>query len=102
MYDMHDLLELVSNERAQGLSLEVGASPVLIKDGENHQIEGPEITTESAESLLQHIADSRQRRELREHGKLEFVYSFRDSWKFLVRAKIVNGDIGLDIRIVAA
>lgn len=65
MYSMDDLLYLVHSDGADGLRLEVGQPPVIIIDGEDQQIEGPPMTVEDAERLLQSITDTRQRRELR-------------------------------------
>ncbi|MEO6034345.1 MAG: hypothetical protein ABIQ35_03735, partial [Verrucomicrobiota bacterium] len=51
-YDMTDLLTLVTTDRAEGLSLHTGQSPVVHLWGEPHPIEGPSLTPENAETLL--------------------------------------------------
>jgi Tfp pilus assembly pilus retraction ATPase PilT len=65
---MDDLLHLVHSDGADGLRLQVGEPPVIVLDGEPQPIEGPAISTEEAEHLLQSITDTRQRRDLRERG----------------------------------
>ena len=98
MYSIDDLLDLVSTEKAEGLRLHVGTPPVIVLQGEQHTIEGPPITIENAEQLLRGVADTRQMRELRERGAAEFVYSFRGSSRFLVRAKMEDENVEFDLQ----
>ena len=97
MYSMDDLLHLVHSDGADGLRLEVGQPPVVVIDGAEQKIEGPPITIENAEQLLQSITDTRQRRDLREHGDTEFIYRFRERASFVVRARIRHEIIFIDI-----
>src|SRR5882672_3707203 len=59
MYSIDDLLHLASSDGADELRLHVGTPPVVVLGGEHHTIEGPPITTESAEQLLQSVATTR-------------------------------------------
>ena len=79
------------------MRLHVGSPPVIVMEGEHHTVEGPPITAENVEQLLQSVADTRQRRELRERGVVEFIYRFRDRANFVVRARMENETVGLDI-----
>ena len=97
MYSIDDLLHLVHSDGADALSLHVGQPPVIVLEGEQHPLEGPSITTEDAEHLLQSIANTRQRRDLREHGVVEFIYTFRGRASFVVRARMEDENIGMDI-----
>jgi Tfp pilus assembly ATPase PilU len=97
MYSMDDLLHLVHSDGADRLKLQVGQPPVLVIDGEEHQIEGPSITVENAEQLLQSVTDTRQRRELREHGDIEFIHRFRQCASFVVRASIRDENVFIEI-----
>jgi Tfp pilus assembly ATPase PilU len=94
---MDDLLYLVHSDGADELRLHVGQPPVIVIDGEQQPMEGPVITAENAEQLLQSVTDTRQRRDLREHGAVEFVYRFRERVNFVVRAKLENENVGMDI-----
>ena len=67
----------ILSERADGLSLRAGNPPVVHLHADPHTIEGPAITPENAESLLRSLADTRQVRQLRETGGLEFVAVLR-------------------------
>ena len=94
---MDDLLYLVQSDGADGLKLQVGQPPVVIIDSEDQQVEGPVITVENAEQLLQSITDTRQRRGLRQHGDIEFIYRFRSCASFVVHAKIRDENVSIDI-----
>ena len=98
MYSIGDLLHLVNSDGADELRLRVGAPPVVVLGGDEHVVEGPPITAENAEQLLQCLADTRQRRELRERGNVHFIYRFRRSTDFVVEARIEAEDVALDIR----
>jgi len=97
MYSIDDLLHVVHSDGADGLRLEVGQPPVIVLDGEDQQIEGPPITIENAARLLQDITDTRQRRDLRQHGNVEFIYRFRRCASFVVRATIRDENVLIDI-----
>jgi Tfp pilus assembly ATPase PilU len=97
MYSMDDLLHLASSDGADELRLHVGTPPVIVLDGEPHTIEGPPITTEDAEQLLHSVATTRQKRELRERGEVQFVFRFRRITDFVVRASMEDKNIGIDI-----
>lgn len=95
---MDDLLHLVNSDRADGLRLHGGDPPVLILDGTPQALEGSSITSGDAEEFLQSIANTRQRRELRECGKVMFTYRFRRITTFVVCVRLDNGIIRIDIQ----
>src|SRR5437773_2135284 len=97
MYSMDDLLHLVNSDGADELRLHVGTPPVIVLEGEHHAVEGPPITPEDAEQLLQRVATTRQRRELRDRGMVQFIYRFRRSTDFVVRARMEHQNVGIDI-----
>ena len=94
---MDNLLHFLHSDGADQLRLHVGQPPVIVLDGEQQPLEGPAITTEDAEHLLQSITNTRHRRELREHGVVEFIYRFRGRANFVVRAKMEDENVGMDI-----
>jgi len=97
MYSMYDLLQLLNSDGADELRLHVGSPPVFVMQGERHLVEGPPITFDDAEQLLKSVAGTRQRRELRERGWVQFVYRFRGATDFVVRARIEDDSVGIDI-----
>ncbi|MBL9171430.1 MAG: hypothetical protein JNN07_27100 [Verrucomicrobiales bacterium] len=100
-YEMTDLLSLALSERAAVLCLHAGKPPVLTLHAEPHTVEGPVITAQNAESLLRGVADSRQIRQLRAAGRIEFVHTFRDT-AFRVRVCAELEGIHIDLRRLRA
>ena len=94
---MDDLLHLVHSDGADELRLHAGQPPVIALDGEYQTLEGPALTTEDMERFLKNLTNTRQRRELRAHGAVEFIYRFRLRTNFVIRARMEDGSIGLDI-----
>jgi len=97
MYSLDDLLHLLHSDGADELGLQVGQPPVLVLDGEPQLLEGPAITPEDAAQLFQSIADTRQRRELRDQGVVRFIYEFRGRARFVVYARLENENVRMDI-----
>src|SRR5437868_13239408 len=97
MYSIDDLLHLANSDGADELRLHVGMPPIMVLEGEHHAIEGPPITTEDAEQLLESVATTRQRRELRERGFVQFIYRFRRITDFVVCARMEDENVGIDI-----
>jgi hypothetical protein len=97
MYSMHDLLQLINSDGADELKLQVGNPPVVVLQGEHHTIEGPPITSENAQGFLQSIASTRQRRELHQHGTVQFIYRFRQFTDFVVCARLEDENVAIDI-----
>jgi twitching motility protein PilT len=97
MYSMDHLLHLLHSDGADELRLHVGQPPVIVLDGELQPLEGPAITAEDAEQLLQSISNTRHRRELREQGMVEFICRFRNRANFVIRARMEGENIGMDI-----
>jgi Tfp pilus assembly ATPase PilU len=101
-YDMTDLLTLAVSERADGLSLHTGQPPIVHVRGEAHAIEGPVITSENADSLLQSLAGTRYMREFRVRGAAAFIHTFQDSAQFRVQARLEHDEIQIDLQRAAA
>ena len=98
---MKDLLWLAVSERAEKLILQTGQPPVLGVRGESHSIEGPAITLDNVESLLQNLAGTRYMREFYQRGLVTFIHTCFDSAQFRVEAKLVGDEIQIDLDRVA-
>jgi len=94
---MDDLLRLLHADGADELKLHVGAPPVIVLDGKPQPVEGPAVTTEDAEELLHSVTNTRQGRELRGRGAVEFIYTFRRSTPFVIRPKLEDENAGIDV-----
>ena len=97
MYSIDYLLHLLHSDGADRLKLRVGKPPVVVIEGEDQALDGAAISIEDAEQFLQSIANTRQRRELREQGRVEFMYKFRGRTSFVVCACIREESVEIDI-----
>jgi Tfp pilus assembly ATPase PilU len=97
MYSISDLLQLMNSDAADELRLHVGTPPVIVLEGEHHPMDGPALVAEDVVQMLQAIANSRQRREFWEHGKVQFVYRFRQATDFVVCAWQKGDFVGIEI-----
>ena len=97
MFSMAHLLDLVKTEQAEALRLHVGTPPMMVVRGVRLAVESYPITAFDAEELLRSIATTRQMRELHERGTVQFVYRFQHATDFVVRAKVEDAYVQIDI-----
>ena len=100
-YDMADLLSLLITERAEALSVTPGQAPSVHARGEAYLIEGPAVSPEHAWSLLRCVTNTRQMRQLREHGRAEFLFNFRKTARFRVTARSERDEVQFQIHRMA-
>ena len=98
MYSRDDLLQLLKSEKADELRLRAGKPRIIVLEGEQRVLEGPAITIEEAWDLLQSIANSRPRRELRQRGILKFIYRFRRITDFVISARLEDESVEMDVQ----
>ena len=101
-YDILDLLNLISNESAERLILQVGKPPVICLNGEENVVEGPPVTQENAIRLFHSLATAEQIRELDSCGDIHFIYTSPTAAKFGVIAQVEHEDTNLEIRNLVA
>jgi hypothetical protein len=97
MYYMEHLLILLTAEDAGSLRFCTGSPPVIVSKDEHRPLEGPAVSDEDVLLLLRKLASSRQMRELRECGKVQFIYSSPGHPPFLVRAKMLKDQVIFDV-----
>jgi Tfp pilus assembly ATPase PilU len=97
MYHMDHLLTLLTAENAQELRFRADSPPIVVSETEQRPLQGPPVTSEEVVQLLRSLASSRQIRDLRNGGIVEFVYTTRGRSPFLVRAKMENGNVVFDV-----
>jgi len=97
MYSMHDLLQLLNSDGGDELRLFVGAPPVLVLDGAEQTLENPPLDHHRLEEYLQEIASSRQRRELRQRGLVQFLYRFPETTSFIVRVQLHGSELSIRV-----
>jgi Tfp pilus assembly ATPase PilU len=93
MYQMDQLLELLTIEKARELRFRGGRPPLMVLEDEQHSLQGPSITDEEVMQLLRNLANSRQMRDLREQGKVAFVHTAVGRAPYVVRAQIENENV---------
>ena len=84
MYAMDDLLNLVNSESAEELHLDFGVPPAIRVNEELHTIEGPPVSPENIELLLQSIASEQQIQDIKRRGNSKFIYPFGETSRFRV------------------
>ena len=98
MYSMNDLLNLLCSEQAEALRLHVGKPPIIVLRGEPREVGASAITAADAEEFLLSIADTRQRREIRERRRALFFYMAGESERYLVRVRMKGEHLEFEIR----
>lgn len=95
---MNDLLSLVVDEGASDLHLQVGQSPTLRLHGEMIPVEGPKLTGEDTEALVQSITSEERIQEVKSTGGCDFGFSFMDRARFRVSVLKARGKYGVVLR----
>lgn len=97
MYHLAHLLNLLTVERAKELHFRADSPPIMVFESERRLLQGPPISSEEMIRLLRSLVTSRQMRELRERGRLQFVYTLPDRSPFVIRAEMESNRIFLTI-----
>jgi len=93
MYQMDQLLNLLTAEKARELQFRAGSPPIIISEQERYLLQGPPIDGQELVNLLRCLANSRQMRDLRESGAVQFVYTAPGRSPFVVRANLEGGGV---------
>ncbi len=91
MYYMDHLLTLLTIEKARELQFRAGSPPLIVLEDEQHSLQGHVMR------LLRSMATSRQMRDLRDHGTVQFIYTLPDRSPFLVRATMEDENVVFDV-----
>ncbi len=97
-FDLAALVRRLLADGAYGLTLRTGEFPVVHSDKGSHSIEGACPTPEDVLSLLRQITDSRQMRELREHGVVSFMHTCGSGVRLLGGVRIEWDEIRVELR----
>jgi twitching motility protein PilT len=95
---MSDLLELVIDEGASDLHIEVGVPPVLRLHGGMHPIDAPPLTAEDTESLMRSITNEEAVQQVRSQGGTDFGFAFGERARFRVSVFRQKGYFGMVLR----
>jgi twitching motility protein PilT len=97
-YDMNDLLELVVEQNASDLHLQVGQSPTLRVSGSMMPIDGPVLMPEDTEKLMLSITPDKYQQGVKLEGGADFGFAYLEKARFRVSVLKSKGNYGLVLR----
>jgi len=97
-YDMNDLLELVFDEGASDLHLQVGRPPTLRLHGEMISVDGPDLQPNDTEHLMQSVTPDSYIKQVKTEGSADFGFAFQDRARFRVSVLKAKGSYGMVLR----
>jgi twitching motility protein PilT len=95
---MNDLLELVVEQNASDLHLQVGQAPTLRVNGSMTPIEGPLLTPDDTEKLMLAITPDKHQQGVKLEGGADFGFAFLEKARFRVSVLKSKGNYGLVLR----
>ncbi len=95
---MNDLLELVVEQGASDLHLQVGQPPTLRLSGSMVPIEGPSLTPTDTEKLMLSITPDNHQQSVKLNGGADFGFAFLEKARFRVSVLKSKGNYGLVLR----
>lgn len=95
---MNDLLELMVDQDASDLHIQVKQSPTLRINGTMTAVEGPKLTAQDAEDLMKAITSSSSQEQLKTSGGADFGFAYMDRARFRVSVFRAKGVYGMVLR----
>lgn len=99
-YEMNDLLELMVEEGASDLHLQVRQAPTLRISGSMVPVDGPDLRPEDTKALMQAITSDAMQEQLKKRGGADFGFAFMDQARFRVSVMKNKGNYGLVLRTI--
>ncbi len=97
-YEMNDLLDLVVEQNASDLHLQVEQSPTLRISGSMVPIEGEALTPADTERLMLSITPDSHVQNAKLNGGADFGFAFLDKARFRVSVLRAKGNYGMVLR----
>jgi len=97
-YDMNELLELMFEEGASDLHIQVGRPPTLRLHGRMISVEGGNLTAAETEALMQSITPDVHMQSAKTEGGADFGFGYKDQARFRVSVMKAKGAYGLVLR----
>jgi len=95
---MNDLLELVVEQNASDLHLQVGQAPTLRMSGSMLPIEGEPLTPHDTEQLMLSITPDAHVQNAKLNGGADFGFAYLDKARFRVSVLRAKGNYGMVLR----
>jgi twitching motility protein PilT len=97
-YEMNELLDLVVEQNASDLHLQVGQPPTLRLSGSMTPIEGPNLTPADTEKLMLSITPDNHISNVKLNGGSDFGFAFGEKARFRVSVLKAKGNYGMVLR----
>ncbi len=97
-YEMNDLLDLMVEQGASDLHLQVNQPPTLRMSGEMVRVEGQQLSAQDTEDLMKAITSSANQEQLKVSGGADFGFAYRDRARFRVSVLRAKGAYGMVLR----
>ena len=88
---MNDLLELMVDQGASDLHLQVKQAPTLRMSGSMTPVEGPPLTPKDTEDLMKAITSSTNQEKLKTTGGADFGFAYQGKARFRVSVLRAKG-----------
>ncbi|MCR6656929.1 MAG: type IV pilus twitching motility protein PilT [Opitutus sp.] len=97
-YEMNELLDLVVEQNASDLHLQVGQPPTLRLSGSMTPIDGPNLTPTDTENLMLSITPDTHISNVKLNGGADFGFAFGEKARFRVSVLKAKGNYGMVLR----
>ena len=97
-YEMNDLLDLMVDQGASDLHLQVGQPPTLRLSGSMTPIDGPPLTPSDTEKLMQSITPDAHSSNVKLKGGADFGFAFGEKARFRVSVLKSKANYGMVLR----
>src|SRR5260221_7737356 len=97
-YEMNDLLDLVVEQGASDLHLQVGQPPTLRVSGSMMPIDGPALTPADTEKLMLSVTPDAHVSNVKLNGGADFGFAFGEKARFRVSVMRAKANYGLVLR----
>ena len=95
---MNDLLELMVDQGASDLHIQVKQPPTLRISGTMTPVEGPPLTAQDTEDLMKAITSSSNQEKLKTSGGADFGFAYQGKSRFRVSVLRAKGAYGMVLR----
>lgn len=99
-YEMNELLELMVDQDASDLHLQVNQPPTLRISGSMVPVEGPPLNPADTKALMQSITSEAMQEQLKTRGGADFGFAYLDRARFRVSVLKAKGHYGMVLRTI--
>ena len=95
---MNDLLELMVDQGASDLHIQVNQPPTLRISGSMLPVEGPKLDPQAAEDLMKSITSTANQEQVKNTGGADFGFTYQSKARFRVSVLRAKGHYGIVLR----